>query len=233
MLRVSCRFLAATGFMPHTPLETNPVVFLDVTADNASLGRVTIELFADAVPRTAENFRSLCTGERGSSRWVNRGGGAKCPLYYKGVPFHRLIPGFVAQGGDVLHFDGRGNESVFGYPFPDESFDGKAGAHLEGTVAMATSGPNQNGSQFFFNLKRSSHLDGKFVVVGQVLDGWDVVQQLSRCGSRCGTPIKKAWIAECGQSGGLGVEDLDDLPVNPAPFNLPGKEVLSMLKPRS
>lgn len=121
-----------------------------------------IELFRDVVPKTTENFRSLCTGERGVS---------SCALYYKGIPFHRIIPNFVLQGGDILTKDGRGNVSVFGFPFPDESFDSKAGIHLPGTVAMAHSGPNQNGSQFFFNLVRNRHLDRKFVVVGQVVDG--------------------------------------------------------------
>lgn len=217
--------------MKYVPLEANPKVFFDITAEGNHLGRVTIELFSDAVPQTAENFRSLCTGERGYGRWVPSAS-AKVPLFYKGIPFHRIIPGFVVQGGDILHRDGRGNESVFGYPFRDESFEGKAGKHLEGTVAMAQSGPNQNGSQFFINVKRSSHLDGKFVVVGQVIDGWDVVQEIGRYGSRCGVPVGSVWISECGQSGGLHEDTEIALGGPRAPFMLPGKEVLEMLRPR-
>lgn len=220
------------SFMPYDPISTNPLVFLEVTGDHKALGRVTIELFADIVPHSAENVRSLCTGERGLVRWVPKRGGV-CPLFYKGVPFHRIIPGFIIQGGDILHRDGRGNESVFGYPFFDECLSGKAGKHLVGTVALAHTAPNENGSQFFFNLKRSEHLDGKFVVVGQVVDGWDVVLQMQRFGSRCGVPTKSVWISECGQSGGLQVEGLEALPTDPAPFSMPGSEVLSVMRPLS
>nr|7AOI_BQ Chain BQ, Peptidyl-prolyl cis-trans isomerase [Trypanosoma brucei] len=181
-------------FVPYERDEVNPVVFMDVTVEGDALGRVSVELFHDIVPKTTENFRSLCTGERGYSQ---------CPLFYKGIPFHRVIPGFIVQGGDILLKDGRGNVSVFGFPFPDESFEGKAGKHLRGTVAMAHSAPNQNGSQFFFNLARNDHLDGKFVVCGQVIDGWEVVDRVAvLSGSSCGTPVSRAWITECGQSSG-------------------------------
>lgn len=213
------------SFMPYKPVSSNPVVYFDITVEGDALGRVSIELFRDTVPKTSENFRSLCTGERGNGQ---------CPLFYKGIPFHRIIPGFVVQGGDVLTKDGRSNVSVFGYPFPDESFQGKAGKHLSGTVAMAHSGPGQNGSQFFFNLGRNEHLDGKFVVLGQVVDGWDIVTEVSKvCGSRSGTPVSRAWISECGQSGGyLAEETHEALSGERALHAMQGKEVLDLIQPR-
>ncbi|KAG5501741.1 hypothetical protein JIQ42_05593 [Leishmania sp. Namibia] len=215
----------AALYMPYTPVAANPVVYFDITAEGDALGRVSVELFRDVVPKTSENFRSLCTGERGC---------AQCPLYYKGIPFHRIIPGFVMQGGDILTKDGRSNVSVFGYPFSDESFEGKAGKHLPGTVGMAHSGPNQNGSQFFFNLGRNEQLDRKFVVVGQVLGGWEIINQVVRlCGSRCGTPVSRAWISDCGQSGGYMAEETQEaLRGERAQHAMPGKEVLDLIQPR-
>lgn len=216
---------ASTAPFPYEPVSTNPVVFFDVTVEGDHAGRITMELFHDCVPQTAENFRSLCTSERGHAR---------APLTYKGVPFHRIIPGFVVQGGDILCKDGRGNESIYGYRFPDESFQGKAGKHLPCTIAMASSGPNQNGSQFFFNLQRATHLDGKFVVVGQVLQGWDVVTSVAKaCGTRCGTPVSRAWISECGQSGGLHYEDQEHIhAMGEPPHKMPTVDVLNSLRPR-
>ncbi|ESL08627.1 cyclophilin [Trypanosoma rangeli SC58] len=213
------------NFLSYPLNEVNPLVFLEITVEGDALGQITIELFHDTVPKTTENFRSLCTGERGHSQ---------CPLYYKGVPFHRIIPGFIVQGGDILKKDGRGNVSVFGFPFTDESFKGKAGKHLPGTVAMAHSGPNQNGSQFFFNLRRNEHLDGKYVVCGQVLEGWDVVERVAAlCGSRCGVPVSRAWITDCGQSSGAKLEETEKaLAGERALHSMPGKEVLDLISPR-
>eukprot|EP00759_Apiculatamorpha_spiralis_P034014 PhF_6_TR35099/c0_g1_i1/m.51154/K01802/E5.2.1.8; peptidylprolyl isomerase len=194
--------------VPIAPLRTNPIVFLDITIERESVGRITIELFQDAVPKTSENFRSLCTGERGIIKYpwkkTNR-----CPLHFKGTPIHRVIPNFVIQGGDILRGNGRGNESVFGYRFMDESFQGKAGDNLPGTLAMAHHGPNQNGSQFFINLGHNKHLNGRYVVFGQVLEGGDVCEKLNDIGSQCGTLRKRAWIAECGQSGAASNEQFD------------------------
>ncbi|KPA85799.1 putative mitochondrial cyclophilin 6, putative (CYP6) [Leptomonas pyrrhocoris] len=223
--RVALQANRAGLYMPYAPVATNPVVYLDITVEGDALGRVSVELFRDVVPKTSENFRSLCTGERGH---------AQCPLYFKGIPFHRIIPGFVVQGGDILTKDGRSNVSVFGYPFPDESFDGKAGKHLSGTVGMANSGPNRNGSQFFFNLGRNEQLDRKFVVVGQVLEGWEIVNQIAQvCGSRCGTPVSRAWVSDCGQSGGYMAEETEEaLRGERSMHALPGKEVLDLIQPR-
>lgn len=215
----------AMKYAPYEPVEGNSIVFLDLTTEMRSIGRVTIELFNDVVPRTAENFRSLCTGERGRSELgVN--------LWYRGVPFHRIVPNFCAMGGDVRFRDGRGTESVFGYPFNDESFEGKAGKNICGTVAMSNNGPHRNGSQFFFNLADSQHLNGKFVVVGQVLAGWDHVVAISQMGARCGTPTRKVWVADCGQTSGAKMEQFEEIPTDSLHANLPGEEVLNMLRPR-
>merc|ERR1711884_335108 len=109
----------------------------------APAGRIMMELRADVAPKTAENFRALCTGEKGT-------GESGKPLHFKGSTFHRVIPGFMCQGGDFTRGDGRGGESIYGGKFPDESFSGKAGKHTgEGCLSMANAGPNTNGSQFF------------------------------------------------------------------------------------
>ncbi|CUG86342.1 cyclophilin type peptidyl-prolyl cis-trans isomerase, putative [Bodo saltans] len=230
MLRLCSKLLhrrSITSAISYEPIVTNPVVFMDVTLEGDVVGRVSMELFHDSLPQTAENFRSLCTGERNFSEGA--------PLTYKGVPFHRVVSNFVVQGGDIVHRDGRGNQSIFGYKFPNESINGKAGKHLLGTIAMASHGPNGNGSQFFFNLRRSEHLDEKLVVFGQVLDGWDVVERVARhCGTRSGTPVSRAWVSDCGQSGGLHYENTTLLTgaEREAPHGIPVKEVLDVLRPR-
>ena len=232
-LKAPLTSIGTNRFMPYTPEESNPVVFFDITAGELPLQRVFIELFKDTVPKLTENFRSLCTGERGYARNMEHTDDHRSPLFLKGCPFHRIIPGFIVQGGDIIHLDGRGNESSFGYELPDETFEGKAGKNLAGTVAMANKGPNRNGSQFFFNLTDSPHLDGKNVVIGQVIEGWATIEFLSNRGSRCGTPTTACWIAECGQSGGPA-EQLKEIPNDgKTPFQLPGKEVLDILRPRN
>ncbi|CCW63160.1 unnamed protein product [Phytomonas sp. EM1] len=178
-------------FYPTNP--KNPVVFFDVTVGAQPAGRVTMELFADVVPKTAENFRALCTGEKGVGR-------AGRPLWYKGSTFHRVIPNFMCQGGDFTAGNGTGGESIYGAKFPDESFSGRAGKHFgPGTLSMANAGPNTNGSQFFICTANTEWLDGKHVVFGQVIDGYDVVLKMEEQGSRNGgtrVPIK---ISDCGE----------------------------------
>ena len=168
-------------------------VYFDMTADGTPLGRVVMQLFNDVVPRTAENFRCLCTGERG----MGESGKA---LHYKGSAFHRVIPGFMCQGGDFTRGDGRGGESIYGGRFEDESFAGKAGKHFVGCLSMANAGPNTNGSQFFLTTAETPHLDGKHVVFGQVVEGMEIVRQIESFGSRpAGATSKKIVIANCGQ----------------------------------
>ena len=175
----------------HAVNPKNPKVFFEVAIDGKAAGRVEMELFADACPKTAENFLQLCVGTR------NRTG---APLAYKGSSFHRVIPGFMCQGGDFTSGDGRGGESIYGGKFDDETFEGKAGKHFgRGTLSMANAGPNTNGSQFFLCTAATSYLDGKHVVFGQVVTGYDVVKKVEAVGSRSGKTSAKVTISDCGK----------------------------------
>jgi len=157
--------------------------------EDESIGHIEFELFADIVPKTAENFRCLCTGE------VGRVEGRKSRLSYLGSSFHRIIPGFMCQGGDFTRGDGRGGESIYGEKFKDENFKKK---HVKGSLSMANSGPNTNNSQFFICTEKTSHLDGKHVVFGEVVAGYDIVQKMEALGSKTGRPKKKVTIKNCG-----------------------------------
>jgi peptidylprolyl isomerase len=171
----------------------NPQVFLDISIGDQPAGRIEIELFADTCPKTAENFRALCTGEKGVGK-------AGKPLHFKGSGFHRIIPQFMCQGGDFTRGNGTGGESIYGEKFEDETFQGKAGKHFgPGTVSMANAGRNTNGSQFFICTANTPHLDGKHVVFGQVVSGMDTVKKMEAVGTGGGTPTKKVVITDCGQ----------------------------------
>ncbi|CAD5212161.1 unnamed protein product [Bursaphelenchus okinawaensis] len=169
---------------------SRPKVFFDVTVGGQSAGRIVFELYNDIVPKTAENFRALCTGEKGTGR-------SGKPLHYKGSTFHRIIPNFMLQGGDFTRGNGTGGESIYGEKFPDENFQEKhTGPYL---LSMANAGPNTNGSQFFITTVKTEWLDGKHVVFGKVLEGQDVVKKLETHGSQSGKTSKPCAIADCGQ----------------------------------
>lgn len=171
--------------------KKNPLVFLDVSIDGNPAEKIVIELFADIVPRTTENFRSLCTGEKGVGVSTGK------PLHYKGCLFHRVIKGFMAQGGDFSKGNGTGGESIYGGKFPDENFKVE---HTEaGLLSMANSGPNTNGSQFFMTFKRTPHLDGKHVVFGKVVKGMDFVRKIEQLGTDSGKPSGLVKIVDCGE----------------------------------
>ncbi|CAK9162091.1 unnamed protein product [Ilex paraguariensis] len=166
-------------------------VFLDVDIDKQRVGRIVIGLYGQVVPKTAENFRALCTGEMG------KGVGGK-PLHYKGKPFHRIIPGFMIQGGDIMYLDGKGNVSIYGGTFPDENFKIKH-SHA-GVVSMVNLGPDSNGSQFFITTVKASWLDGEHVVFGKVIEGMDTVYAIEGgAGTYSGKPRKKVIIADSGE----------------------------------
>lgn len=169
---------------------SNPKVYFDIAIGGSPAGRVVMELYADTTPRTAENFRALCTGEKGTGR-------SGKPLHYKGSTFHRIIPGFMCQGGDFTAGNGTGGESIYGAKFQDENFVKKHTG--TGVLSMANAGPGTNGSQFFICTAETPWLDGKHVVFGKVVEGMDVVRAMEKAGSSTGRTSKTVEISDSGQ----------------------------------
>ncbi|VDD96890.1 unnamed protein product [Enterobius vermicularis] len=180
---------------------SRPRVFFDITIGGQPAGRIVMELFSDVVPKTVENFRALCTGEKGMGK-------SGKPLHYKGSKFHRVIPNFMCQGGDFTRGNGTGGESIYGEKFADENFIEKhtgpgvlsmVGISFSYIGWMANAGPNTNGSQFFLCTVKTEWLDNKHVVFGRVAEGMNVVKAIEAVGSQSGKTSKDVVIADCGQ----------------------------------
>ncbi|MCO5576893.1 hypothetical protein L7F22_030714 [Adiantum nelumboides] len=171
-------------------MATNPKVFFDIVIGDKPIGRVVMQLYANTTPRTAENFRALCIGEKGVGK-------SSKPLYFKGLTFHQVIPNFMCQGGDFTRGDGTGGESIYGDKFADENFSNKHTG--PGVLSMANVGPNTNASQFFLCIAKTTWLDRKHVVFGRVVEGMDVVKTVESVGSQTGKTSKPMVIADCGE----------------------------------
>jgi len=180
--------LAAAVLAVDPPVTSK--VFFDIDIAGEPAGRIVFGLYGETVPKTAENFRALCTGEKGMGK-------SGKPLHYKGSKFHRVIPDFMLQGGDFTMGNGMGGESIYGEKFADENFKVK---HTKpGLLSMANAGPNTQGSQFFITTVLTPWLDGKHVVFGRVIENMELVKKIEGFGSPSGTTKKTVTISDSGE----------------------------------
>ncbi|KNE62729.1 hypothetical protein AMAG_07915 [Allomyces macrogynus ATCC 38327] len=185
--------------MVATATSTNPRTYFDFALGGQPLGRVVFELYDTDVPKTAENFRALCTGEKGIGK-------AGKPLHYKGATFHRVIKNFMIQGGDFTAGNGTGGESIYGEKFEDEAF-----VHTHDQpflLSMANAGPNTNGSQFFVTTTLTPHLDNKHVVFGRVVQGKNIIRTVEYTTTGASDkPLRDVVIADCGELTGAALAE--------------------------
>eukprot|EP00241_Pyramimonas_parkeae_P012208 CAMPEP_0114251956 /NCGR_PEP_ID=MMETSP0058-20121206/15561_1 /TAXON_ID=36894 /ORGANISM="Pyramimonas parkeae, CCMP726" /LENGTH=272 /DNA_ID=CAMNT_0001365821 /DNA_START=61 /DNA_END=879 /DNA_ORIENTATION=- len=181
-------YLIKSQDVPPDMTHTHKCYF-DISIGGEASGRVVFGMYGNTVPKTVENFRALCTGEKGEGK-------AGKPLHFKGSAFHRIIPGFMCQGGDFTNGDGTGGESIYGEKFEDENF--KIRHTKEGLLSMANAGPGTNGSQFFITVAATAHLDKRHVVFGEVLEGYELVKKMEACGTNDGKTSSDVVIEDCG-----------------------------------
>uniref|UniRef100_A0A803KXT8 peptidylprolyl isomerase n=1 Tax=Chenopodium quinoa TaxID=63459 RepID=A0A803KXT8_CHEQI len=172
-------------------MEGRPKCFLDISIGGELEGRIVVELYNNVVPKTAENFRALCTGELGISPISGR------PLHFKGIPFHRIVKGALIQGGDISGGES-GGESIYGSTFEDENFELRH--ERKGMLSMVNVGPNTNGSQFFITTTQTHQYNGKHVVFGRVIKGLGVIRSIEHVDvDPDNGPLLDIVIEDCGE----------------------------------